>query len=253
MDMTTREAAERLSVHQSRIRALIHSGTLDARRVGSQWLLDADSVDRQADFTSAKATGRPMARRVAWAASDLADGGQARWVSASDRTRLRHRLDDVSNTAVVQKWLRARAATVTRYRVGDDDIHDLLSAEGVVATGVSAADAYGLSLGAGGSADGYVTKAVRKRLEGDFVLIRSRTGNLTLRLVNDGAPDRHAAESKAVDDLHLRSSHQIEGHLVAARLIVGADLADDTDTRTKSAGRALIQDVLSEHQWRLTR
>ena len=239
MEMTTREAAERLAVTQDRIGVLVRSGALDARRVGSQWLLDADSVDRQAALMSAGARGRSMAPRSAWAVAELADDGMAEWMHRVERSRLRKRLEDLDAVEVVQRWLRARAQTVMNYRVGEDDIEDLLSAEGVVATGVSAADAYGLSLGTGGSADAYVTKAVAKRLEGDFMLIPSRTGNLTLRIVDD--------------DLYLRSAHQIERHCVAARLIVGADLADDTDTRTKSAGRALIQDVLSEHQWRLTR
>lgn len=234
--MTAREAAERLNVNQSRVRALVASGILDARRVGSQWLIDTDSVERQAAFTSAGATGRPMSRGVAWAASALADGGQARWISASDRTRLRGRLDGTTNVVVVQKWLRSRAETITRYRVGERDIVDLLRSDGVVATGVSAAGAYGLGLSTGGSADAYVADDLAERLERDFVLIRSSTGNLTLRI--------------APNDLHLRSARTTGDGLFAPRLIAGVDLADDRDPRTTSAGQSMIREVLADRRWR---
>src|SRR3954451_24557382 len=65
MELTTREAAERLNVNQSRVRALVASGVLEARRIGSQWVIDDESVDRQAALTSARASGRSMSRRIA--------------------------------------------------------------------------------------------------------------------------------------------------------------------------------------------
>lgn len=234
--LTTREAAERLNVNQARVRALIASGTLAAQRFGTQWLLDEESVDRQAALTSAGANGRPMSTAIAWAAGDLADGGQAAWIGASDRSRLRRRLDAVTNVAVVRKWLRSRSEGVTRFRIGEGDIDDLLGAEDVVATGLSAADAYGLGLGTGGSAHAYVSQDIADRLEREFFLIRSAIGNLTLRVTTD--------------ELHLQSSRQVGDRLFASRLVVGVDLADDLDARTQSAGRGLIGGVLAERRWR---
>lgn len=236
MELTTREAAERLSVNQSRVRALVSAGALEARRVGSQWVVDADSVDRQAALTSARATSRAMSQRVAWAAADLADGGDAAWLRANERSRLRRRLSTAATSAeLVQRWLRHRSDAEIRYRVGERDLDALLGTEGVVRTGVSAAEAYGLGLGTGGSADAYVTAEVEQRLVDEFFLIASRSGNLFLRVVEDG--------------WHQGTARQIGGHTVTARLVVGVDLADDSDVRTQGTGRALIDTVLSEKGW----
>lgn len=237
MELTTREAAERLGVNQSRVRALVASGGLSARRVGDRWLVDADSVDRQAALTSVRASGRSMSQRIAWAAADLADGGGAAWLAANERSRLRKRLSyAATSTEVVQRWLRHRADSVSRYRVGERDLDALLATDGVVRTGVSAAEAYRLGLGAAGSGDAYVTTGVEQRLVKEYFLIPSRTGNLTLRGV--------------AEDWHSRTARQIGGHSVSARLIVGVDLAGDTDVRTRSTGRTLIGTVLGEKGWR---
>lgn len=237
MELTTREAAERLSVNQSRVRALVASGGLSARRVGDRWLVDADSVDRQVALTSTQATGRSLSRRIAWAAADLADGGSAAWLAGNERSRLRQRLSAAAtSSALMQRWLRNRADSVSRYRVGERDLTALLASAGVVSTGVSAAEAFRLGLGTAGSADAYVTTDVERRLVDEFFLISSQTGNLTLRVVKDG--------------WHQQAARQVDERRVAARLVVGVDLADDTDVRTQSAGRSLIGAVLDEKGWK---
>lgn len=236
MELTTREAAERLSVNQSRVRALVASGGLSARRVGDRWLVDPDSVDRQLALTSARATGRSMSQRIAWAAADLADGGDAAWLAANERSRLRQRLAAAATSSeVMQRWLRTRADSVSRYRVGERDLDALLADDGVVRTGVSAAEAYRLGLGTAGTGAAYVTADVEQRLVDEFFLIPSQTGNLTLRIVAEG--------------WHQRTARQFGGHRVATRLVVGVDLADDTDVRAQSAGRTLIRTVLDEKGW----
>lgn len=232
MELTTREAAAKLGVTQARVRALIAARTLVARRVGNLWLVDADSVDRQAGLTSQGAQGRAMAARVAWAASDLCDGGDAVWLRTDERSRLRARLASVTNLDVVRKWLTSRASGSKRYRVSAEDMTQLLSQDGVVGTGVTAVDAYGLGLSTGGAGEAYVTADLAERLVEDYFLIESRAGNLRLRIVEG--------------DLHLRTARTIDTHRVSTRLIVGVDLADETDSRTQSAGRRLLQDALAE-------
>jgi excisionase family DNA binding protein len=234
--MTTREAAERLGVSQSRIRALVVSGALRARRVGSVWLVDTDSVDRQNEFIAAGATGRSMAPRVAWGSSDLADGGGAAWLRASERYRLRRSLRETSSIDVLRRRLSGRSRRAARYRVGERDLEEVLRAEGVVRTGVSAASAYDLGLGTGGSGDAYVNADVEKALVEGFYLIRSMAGNLTLRIVDE--------------NLHLASARVIKGRRVAPRLVVGVDLADDRDARTRAAGRELLRALLDEQMGR---
>lgn len=228
--VTAAQAAERLGVNPSRVRALIAAGTLTATRAGSQWLVDVDSLDRQCELTVAGATGRPFAPRIAWAAAALCDSRRD-GLGPNERTRLRHRLAGVdvegSNTcAQVQRWLARRALSVCRYRIGERDVTELLGADGVLATGISTVQAYDLGLGSGGFADAYVDERVHRKLVKDFVLIESVRGNLTLR-TTDSRLFAAVFESK-----------------VAPRLIAGVDLVEDTDTRTRAAGCALVSHAL---------
>lgn len=234
MDLTTREAASRLGVNQARVRALAAAGTLAARRVGSQWLIDADSVDQQAALIGAGATSRAMASRIAWAASDLADGGRAGWLNAVERHRVRNRVAGAASALIVQRWFSARAVSTRRYAVGTDDLEGILGDSDVVATGISAAAAYRLGLTNVGAGDAYVTATAVDRLVRDHFLIQSTSGNLTLRLVDN--------------DLHLATARTIDGLRVATRLIVGVDLAEDADARTRAAGLSLIDRVLDEQR-----
>ena len=230
MELTTRETAQRLNVRPSRVRALIESGGLRARRVGSQWLVDADSLDRHAALIAGHATGRSMSPRIAWATAALVDGISDGLV-ATERYRLRRRLADTGpSVETVQRWTSRRADGITRYRIGGSDISAVLAYDGVVATGVSAASDYRLGLGTGGSGDAYVTGQVRDQLVQDYFLIPSSRGNFTLRVVDRG--------------WHLTTATAGDHNLIAPRLITGVDLADDTDARTRSAGRELISVAL---------
>ncbi|AXO23670.1 DNA-binding protein [Mycobacterium avium] len=228
--VTAAQAAERLGVNPSRVRALIAAGALTATRAGRQWLVDVHSIDRQYELTVAGATGRPFAPRIAWAAAALCDS-QRDGLGPNERARLRRRLAGVdiksSNTcAQVQRWLARRALSVCRYRIGERDITELLGANGVLATGISTVEAYDLGLGTGGFADAYVDERVHRKLVKDFILIDSARGNLTLRTTDSRLSDG-VLESK-----------------VAPRLIAGVDLAEDTDARTRAAGCTLVSHAL---------
>ena len=232
MELTTRETAARLGVSQARVRALINSGGLTARRVGTLWLIDSVSVEHQRGLTTAGANSRAMSPRVAWAAADLADGGTAAWLSATERSRLRRRLSQSTEVDVVRRWMSRRANSIRRYKVGPKDLTALLTDRRVVRTGICAVESYRLGLGTGGAADVYVSSENLGQLVRGYVLLPSSRGNLTVR-VDDG-------------DLYRAAARTIDGRLVVPRLIAGADLADDTDTRTRSAGRRLLTEVLAE-------
>lgn len=242
--LTTGQVARRLGVHPSRVRALIAAGRLTATRAGDQWLVDADSVDRHADLISAGATGRPFAARTAWAAAAMCDGlsdGLSDGLAASERYRLRNRLAHARDTSAacqtVQRWMSLRARAVRRYRVGARDVPDLLAAGGVLPTGISAADSYCLGLAAGGAADAYVSAETAQRLVADFYLIDSPQGNLTLRILDISALTATQIAERGTGSLTF-TIH------TAPRLIAGADLADDSDARTRAAGCVLINDAL---------
>jgi excisionase family DNA binding protein len=224
--ITTQQAAQRLGVHPSRVRALIAAGTLAATRAGSQWLVDADSLDRQADLVAAGATARSFSPRTAWGAAALCDG-LPDTLTAAERHRLRKRLahavsGGAETCALLRRWLSQRADSVHRYRVSERDITDLLGTQGVMPTGISTAETYDLGLAAGGAADAYVNEDIRRELVKTHFLIDSARGNLTLRI----------------------TSTENLGAAVAPRLIAGVDLADDTDARTRAAGCRLIAEAL---------
>lgn len=239
--LTTGQVARRLGVHPSRVRALIAAGRLAATRAGDQWLVDAGSVDRHADLISVGATGRPFAVRTAWAAAAMCDG-LSDGLAASERYRLRNRLararDAPAACEKVQRWMSLRARAVHHYRVGARDVPDLLAADGVLSTGISAAESYSLGLAAGGAADAYVSSDIAQRLVADFYLIDSPQGNLTLRILDISSLTATQIAEQGTDS----STFTIH---TAPRLIVGTDLAEDSDARTRAAGCALINDALS--------
>lgn len=128
-----------------------------------------------------------------------------------------------------------RATSIHRYKVGPKDLTTLLGDSRIVRTGISAVESYRLGLGTGGDADIYVSSEDLGQLVRGYVLLPSSRGNLTVR-VDDG-------------DLYRAAARTIDGRLVVPRPIAGADLADDTDARTRSAGRRLLAQVLEEREW----
>lgn len=235
MELTTREAATRLGVNQSRVRALIADGRLRARQTGHQWLIDADSVTTQARLTAANATGRAMSTRIAWATAALAEGRTADWVTANERSRIRHRLRSVASPEVFRRWFANRATEVRTYRIDDNDLFEVLLNPGLVRTGVAATTHYNLHLSALGHGDGYLNAATLAEVAENYMLIETKQGNLTLRVVDH--------------DWHLRTATPTAHGLVAPRLIVGTDLADDPDARTHTSGHDLLSRVLTQvHQ-----
>jgi excisionase family DNA binding protein len=232
-DVSVSEAARRLAVHPSRVRSLIATGQLQARRIGAQWVLDDADLEERKGFVAAGATSRALSTRVAWAAAALLDGDDADWLTTSERSRLRARLraHDAEEWQTYRRWLGSRHSAVTRFRVADSDVTVLLAREGVVAAGLSAAGSYQLGLGTSGHADAYVSPAVLAELVEEFFLIESAVGKLRLRTV-DG-------------DWHLRTAQSRQGECVAARLMVAVDLLDEGDARSHQAGFELLQTLLS--------
>lgn len=110
MELSVREAAERLGVDDSRVRQLIAAGLLGARRVGGRaWLVSADDVNKLVSHRSSP--GRPLAPARAWALLDLLDGGSAPWLSPVARSQVRKLLRQLAG-ADASRWrsaLRARS------------------------------------------------------------------------------------------------------------------------------------------------
>jgi len=105
------EAASRLDVNRSRVLQLIELERLRAQKVGKQWIVDSESVERLRNLD--RMPGRPYAARNAWALLVLAAGRDPGWVSKAERERFQrilesHRLEDLgpklSKRADVVGW-----------------------------------------------------------------------------------------------------------------------------------------------------
>lgn len=76
MEISVREAADRLGLDESRVRRLLRSGQLAGRAVGGRWLVRDDDVSRLRQ--QANPSGRPMAPARAWALLRMLDSGDLR-------------------------------------------------------------------------------------------------------------------------------------------------------------------------------
>jgi len=233
-DVTVREAAAILRVNSRRVRSLIASGQLDAHRVGSQWTITVDSMHAHRALVSAGANSRPLSIRTAWAAAALLDDQHATWLSSAEKSRMRKRLARTSTWQTWVRWLGLRYSRIRRYQVADTDIYNILGRSGVVATGVSAADHLTLGLGTGGQADVYADADLADELCREFFLVERDRGNLTVRTVDHS--------------LHVVTAARTAQGLVAARLMVAADLLTVGDSRAHRAGEEFLRSLLRTYQ-----
>lgn len=231
-EITVADAALRLRVRETRVRQLVAAGTIAARRVGRQWVIDDAELDRHAALISTGSTSRAMSPRVAWGAAAILDHRPTPWLTSSERSRLTRRLRtaDPQVPELFQRWLTRRQVRTTRLRAATEDIPAVLAGEGVVATGLSAVGPLGLGLIATGQGEAYVTAAAAQSVTDDFFLVPSGRGNLLLRIV-DGSG-------------HTDSATRLDDGLLAPTLMVAVDLLDQPDTRSRSVGRDLLRSTV---------
>ncbi|WP_347108478.1 helix-turn-helix domain-containing protein [Paenarthrobacter sp. S56] len=220
---TSAQAAERLGVTQRQVRNMVQHGQLDSEKAGGLLLISNDSLNKA--LLRPRRTGRAWGSRVAWAALAMLSGGEAPWLEASERYRLRVSLksrsvDDLM--AAARRRAIVRTFRATPEAVGKIRAH-------VTLTGASAmrdariAASFGLAEGSG-FVDGYVPLGVADQIASAFLLAESSNGNVTLR------------ETGFEDALG-------ESVPVAA---IALDLAESVTAREQSAGRAVLQKLLEE-------
>lgn len=208
------DAAARLGVSRSRIRALASSGELPAEKLANRWLLDAGALDRR--IASNPSGGRPFEPRKAWALLFLLSAQDAPWLSVIERSKLRAVVRD-RKFEDFRPRLRRRAEA--RYFVGGDRArNDLARAADFVRSGVSAAEHYSLSLRSSRVFDGYLP-----RRSGERIIYRNAL--------------REVDERDADVVLRLADFWPLDGRKVAPAAAVAADLLDSLDERTVRAGR----------------
>lgn len=228
--MTTAEAAWTLGTDVKTVRGWVDSGQLPlAGRAGRTFLLEPTSVQRMAGYSRHR--GRSWAPGTAWAAIHLVSGGRAEWLIPQNRSRLRTALRDSSMNAERMHSLARKRSTVRRYR-GHQSVARMLTGE-VVQTGTSAvaedagvARRFGLASGQA-RVDGYIGLGRADFIAGDFALVADPAGEIVLREA----------------DLH-----HVTQDGVTPPAVVALDLMDSLDTRERSAGRRVLDELLTEYR-----
>lgn len=175
-----------------------------------------------------------MTPRIAWAAAAAVDGRRAAWLDDAEHARLVRRItahvgDDWRRFS---RWLSSRQDEVTHYWGAPGDVGALIAETGVLVTGVAAARAHQADLGTGGHGEVYTSPDRASRLVDDFFLVRSETGNITIRT--------------SAEDWPLLAGQVHLDHLVAPRLVVAVDLLEADDSRSRAAGRKLLARALRD-------
>ena len=209
------EAAEELDLSPRRVRQMLADGVLDGERVGRAWVVERDHVRRL--VTDRPEVGRPWNPASAWAVLALVDG-EGDDLSPVARARARRRL--ALGLDHIAGRLGARCARRPFY--AHPGVLDRLADE-VVLSGISAAPHHGADVVAGEGVEGYLRAGdlgpVAERLGLDDQAARP---NVLLRIVDDqvwpfGPGQRHAG-----------------------RAVVGLDLLESEDPRTRRAGAELL-------------
>lgn len=214
------EAASQLGVNQARVRAMIAAGLLDAERVGGRWLIDPDSVDRRKYV--ARSAGRSFSPNQAWGLLMVAAGESPDWLSAWDLSRARGRLRRQGLLALAHRL--GKRAALYRLRAHPSDVERILTEKSLVLAGISAADRHGISLVAPGYAEFYASQEIMRGLNRRYALQASARPNLLVRVIAGLWP--------------------FAGRCSAAPVpVVGVDLLDSDDARTRRAGKALLEEV----------
>jgi excisionase family DNA binding protein len=221
LELTVREAAERLGVSPAAVRLRIAGGELPAVKLGRDWRLDEREVLRLA--RRGDGAGRPLSPAMAWAVLLLASGEEAGAGRLAQVPRYRAR---------ARQWLREHPLAEHIDRLRERARREVLDAHpselprlrdrpDVLLTGWSAADVVGL-VGGTDVVECYAPAGVASSIVGDHALM-AVGGAVTIRWVPDAVWERLDAGSR-----------------VAPRAAVLVDLLESDDPRARrDATRAL--------------
>lgn len=232
-------AAAELGVSPARVRALIVSGAIPATKVGRTYVLDEVVLDRLAQ-RQRPAHVRAFSPRLAWACAAAADGIRPGWITSSELSRLRHRLDSSrADAGVWQARLASLASERIPLRVAATERDALLGDARVARSGQSVLvqaskkwQEVALPLDTDMTVIWLRTTDELAQLQRKYGMIRAGSGNVIASVAGvDGLP--------ACGD----------GDGNAYRLVAVADLLSSPDARGRRAGRELLETVLAGRRW----
>ncbi len=216
--LTVSEAASRLGVHPSRVRALIHAGDLAARSVGGRWFIDPESVN--ARTAQGTASGRRFTPARAWGLLFLADDHRPTWLDSNAVWKLR-RLLHVHGLDMLRPRLVGRGRR-TAWRAHPSDVPRIREEQGLCRTGASTEAAASAGLIASDLVDGYLPSEAQASLIATYGLRPSDQPNVVLRVV-----------PRFADPWPLGRE--------APMSVVAVDLVEDPDPRTRAVGQSMIR------------
>jgi len=226
VEITSRQAAERLGVTQQRIQTLFAAGDVHGRMVAGR--LVVESADIRARLARRPGRGRPLAARVAWGMLWELSGERAHWLGASERSRLCTNISKLKTEEIV---LRARRrATLHQYRILPTYVDRLAADAACIASGVSAASAVGADIVALGFAEVYTARSTRDRLVKQYAMVERGNDadiNVNLRILDD-------------ELIFL-----LDGRTHMPSAVVACDLMESPEPRTNRAGTLVLSNLLS--------
>lgn len=209
MEIGVREFAARKKISERRVLQLISQGDLKARRLSSQWLIDAAELSRRPN------SSRPMSPRMSKAFLELLSQKKIQDpLDPAEKSRLNSRVkrmrSDDDPVLLLNSWLRRRAE-MQSYKISPVDLPNLAKDLNVVPSGLSDSRS---GISSQDFFEGYVQKKDLQNLRRKYLLVSSEQPNVILRAIeyelprpipfgyviadlaeHDGARERSQAES----------------------------------------------------------
>lgn len=220
-DLTATQLAERLGVTKRRALDLLRTEVILGRQlVNGTWLADSDAVARY-EVSATRGSGRTLDAATAWGLLWELSGLEAEWLSASTCARVRRRIRESDASAIVSAVSkRSKAHHFTAANAER-------ASTGLIRTGRAAASTLDTNLIEDArQVAGYVRSGtVEDYAKRHFML--PTTAGLDM-LYENSLPINYDAET-----------------MPAA--VIAADLAVSTDTRERSAGLQMLEEM--RQQW----
>jgi excisionase family DNA binding protein len=228
---STREVAERLGLSERRIRALVERGDLDAVRAGRTFLIQPESVARHQAIGPVRT--RSLSPRMSWAAllsdigtTDIERVSKGLKLSYSERGRL---MDLQRRAASDWTWLARRRAHTRRYAVRTAYLADLINADGVLISGISALERHSADLTTrADTGEVYAEAPLVEALTREYALRSDATGNLIVHVL------------PSIDAV----ARLLQERTTMTSATVAVDLLETGESRARRAGLKLLDQIL---------
>lgn len=175
------DAAQHLGVSEQRVRAMIATGVIEARKTAGAWWIPAASLARL--MALPRQGGRPLGPASAWALLLLASNEPAAWASPKVRWRMAGALREHGLVRAFGKVGR-RAARHT-YEAHTAELGRMAGDDNLMLGGVSAARVHQLGLQGGNEVEAYVAANMVEKVVKRHGLDARGEPNVVLRAVPD--------------------------------------------------------------------